>query len=234
MTTSTKIDHSFLETVHSYLEGLEEAGTHHIALDAPFPVPDKNPVNLKTRPRQQPAKTPPVETPSAKSILPPPPQQSKVIETAEEKLVWSTLVRKAQCEDTKDPKETAVILVTGSEETKNENGTLLRQILDAAGYELLSPPLHFTHAKDFSGAGVRILAMGNPALQAVSSSGMDLKIVRGMWQTTSYGKLLSTFSPSVLEGNPAGKKAVWQDIKSLLKDLELDVPVWTREKLAKK
>lgn len=233
MTNTPSTPSSFVDVLESYLSGLEENGTALVELDAPFPLQTVTKEN-SVRPRQQPAKVPPVEPAAKKTVLPPPPKQEPVAVPAEEKLVWATLIRLSKCEDTKPSKETAVVLVTGLEETTGENGILLTQILKSAGYEFLGPPLQLTHAEDLAGAGERIVVMGNPALQKISSAGMDLKIVRGMWQTTPHGKMISTFAPSILQDNPAGKKAVWQDIKTLLKDLDLEIPDWTKQKMSKK
>ncbi len=220
---------TLIDTLHSYLEGLDEAGVTSLTLQAPFPAAP--PAAPPERPRQQPAGVPPVEIPVEKSILPPAPLADPVIKPTAEKLIWCTLLRMAACNDNMPAKDTAVVLVTGAEECRGEAGTLLQQMLKAAGYEMLGTPMQWTDPSDLTGAGNRILVMGNPALQAVSTAGMDLKIVRGMWQTTPYGKLISTYPPSVLQDNPTGKKAVWQDLKNLLKDLSLEVPAWTLQQL---
>ncbi|MGA0369050.1 MAG: hypothetical protein ACO3N7_06330, partial [Kiritimatiellia bacterium] len=228
----TSLSHPLCSAVSSYLEGLAESGTLSVELEHPFPAspPAPDPV----RPRQQPAKVPPVEKLEEKSILPPLPKPEVVAVPEPNRLVWCTLKRLAECGDPVDATQSAVVLVTEVEETRGEHGELLKQILHAAGYTILQTPLSLTHPDDLKGAGQRILALGNPALQKISPAGMDLKVVRGMWQKTPYGKLISSLPPSVLPNNPAGKKAVWQDLKSMLKDLSLEVPQWTRDKLSSK
>lgn len=224
--------HPLAEILESYLLGLEDQGVQTLLLEHPFPsaaVAAKPP-----RPRQQPAPVPPVDPPVEKPILPPGPQPEPVTVPAADKPVWCTLVRLEECGDSLDSSETMVVLVTVEEEMNGENGRLLKQILHAAGYSFHSKPLPLAHGEDLKGGGARILVMGNPALQKVSPAGMDLRIVRGMWQSTAYGKLIPTFPPSVLPDNPAGKKAVWQDLKKLLSDLNLEVPDWTRKKLSTK
>lgn len=221
---------SFPETLASYLEGLADEGVREIELTHPFPV--EAPAPPPPRPRQQPAPVPAREITETKPLLPKTAVPEAVVTVAADKLVWCTLVRMAECGDRREVKDSTVALVTEEEETQAEHGNLLREILRAAGYSFLSAPLHLTSADDLKGAGVRILVMGNSALQKISPAGMDLKIVRGMWQDTPYGKLIPTFPPSVLPENPAGKKAVWQDLKRLLQDLELEIPDWTKKKLA--
>lgn len=221
---------SLIDTLTSYLEGLDEAGLSTVPLAAPFPAAPPEPP--PPRPRQQPAPIPPVEKPQApQPILPPPPLPEPLVTPVADKLVWCTLVRMAACEDHLPATETTVVLVTSAEDCRAEHGVLLEQILKAAGFEMLGKPMQFTQAGDLEGAGSRILAMGNQALQAVSTSGMDLRIVRGMWQSTPFGRLISTYPPSALHDNPAGKKAVWQDLKKLLQDLSLDIPDWTKQQL---
>ncbi|MDF3128012.1 hypothetical protein P0Y35_02265 [Kiritimatiellaeota bacterium B1221] len=224
--------HPLIDSLESYLKGIEEQGLREIVLEHPFPA--SKPEAPPARPRQQPAAVPPREEPVKPTLLPPPPKPEPVAAPVEEKLVWCTLIRLAECGDSGKAADSSVILVTGANEIEEAEGLLLKQILHAAGYEFLSNPLPLTHPDDVKGAGVRILAMGNHALQKISPAGMDLKIVRGMWQNTPYGKLIPTFPPSILPDNPAGKKAVWQDLKSLLKDLNLEVPNWTQKKLSGK
>lgn len=233
MNSSPSRSSDLIETLSSYLTGLDETGTSSVELQTPFPV--HAPLPPPPRPRQQPAPVPPLDPPPVeKSILPPPPKPAPVARSVAEKLCWCTLIRMTACHDTLPAEESTVVLVTGTAECADNNGTLLQQILKAVGYEMLGKPLQLTHPADLSGAGSRILVMGNQALQVVSPAGMDLQIVRGMWQTTPYGKLISTYPPSALHDNPVGKKAVWQDLKNLLKDLGLAVPDWTRTKLSGK
>ncbi|WFB34481.1 hypothetical protein P3T73_09945 [Kiritimatiellota bacterium B12222] len=224
---------SLLETLDSYLRGLEESGISSVELTQGFPVLETVPVAPK--PRQQPAPVPVVEAaaPAQKPLMPPPPPAKPVVEAVTQKLVWCTLMRMVECEDQIASTETTVVLVTSAEEFEELNGKLLLQILKAAGYAPLATPMKLTHPEDISGAGTRILVMGNEALHKISPAGMDLKIVRGMWQNTPYGKLISTFPPSVLHDNPPGKKAVWQDLKNLLKDMNLTVPDWARKNAKK-
>jgi hypothetical protein len=137
------------------------------------------------------------------------------------------------CGDTKPGDETRVVLVVETHELDPPHGTLLLEMLKAIGYEPETPPEPYRTGTVLADRGARVLVMGNTALQAVGTSGMDLSIVRGMWQQSPHGKLLSTYAPSYLDGNPPGKKAAWGDLRKLLGDLGLDVPEWTRKRLKK-
>lgn len=140
----------------------------------------------------------------------------------------------AECKDRQPAENTRIVLVTEANELEGDNRQLLSDILNAIGYELPSHTEPFNSPGELAGKGARILVMGNPALQAVSPAGMDLKIVRGMWQQTPQGKVLSTYAPSSLLENTQGKKAAWGDLQKLLRELDLDIPEWTREKLQRK
>jgi hypothetical protein len=227
-------DLSFIDTLASYLEGLEESGHTQVLLDAPFADPPVPVAAPHARPRQQPAPAAPVDLPKPTPVLPDPPAPPVVPKPAARKFVWAVLNRLHECNDSLPPEKTRVVLVTEAGEVEGENQKLLSEILKAIGYQLPAKPDPFNEPHDIANQGIRILVMGNPALQAVSPAGMDLKIVRGMWQQTPQGKMLSTYAPSNLIDNNDGKKATWGDLQKLLKDLELGIPDWTRRKLEKK
>ncbi|MEX2606576.1 MAG: hypothetical protein WD708_04455 [Kiritimatiellia bacterium] len=222
---------SFIDTVCSHLEGLEESGCQHVPLSAPFIEAPVSPPTPAPRPRQQPASAPPQEPPASKAVLPDPPAPKAVADTLTRRFIWAVLNRVPECGDPHPPDNTRVVLVTEAGELEGANQKLLADILHAIGYELPSRHEDFTTPREIADKGARILVMGNPALQAVSPAGMDLKIVRGMWQQTPQGKMLSTYAPSSLIENIQGKKATWGDLQKLLKELELDIPEWTRKRL---
>lgn len=225
---------SFIDTVCSYLEGLEESGRQQVPLSAPFAEPPASQASPTPRPRQQPAPAPPLEAPASKAVMPKPPAPKAVAEPVTRKFIQALLNRMTECKDSQPAENTRVVLVTEADELDGDNRQLLSDILNAIGYELPSHPDPFCSPGELAGKGARILVMGNPALQAVSPAGMDLKIVRGMWQQTPQGKVLSTYAPSSLHDNNQGKKATWGDLQKLLKELDLDIPEWTRKKLQRK
>jgi len=165
------------------------------------------------------------------SILPKPEVKPVVRETEPASLSLQVFQRMPECGDTSGPEETRILLVVESGELEQKHGILLREMLKAIGYQSESPVRAYRENESLAGLGARVLVMGNTALQAVSTSGMDLAIVRGMWQQSTHGKLISTFPPSYLHDNPPGKKAAWGDLQKLLNDLGLEVPDWTRKRL---
>ncbi|MDA3873568.1 MAG: hypothetical protein PF795_06380, partial [Kiritimatiellae bacterium] len=162
------------------------------------------------------------------------PAPKVIAEPVSQRFIQAVLNRMTECQDRQPAENTRVLLVTEADELEGDNRQLLSDILNAIGYELPSQTESFKTPGELAGKGVRILVMGNPALQVVSPAGMDLKIVRGMWQQTPQGKVLSTYAPSSLLDNNQGKKATWGDLQKLLKELELDIPEWTRTKLQRK
>jgi hypothetical protein len=225
---------SLLGDLESHLQYLEESGVSQIRLDHPLQRIAPPSADPGSKPRQQiipaPATRAPEPTPS---ILPRPEVKNVVQKEVAADIRFQVLTRLPACGDTVEAASTRIVLVTEAHELWPPHLSLLQEILKAIGYECTGDAEPFTDGTLLTGRGARILAMGNPALQAVSTSGMDLKIVRGMWQQSPHGKLLSTYPPSTLTDNPRGKKAAWGDLQKLLADLKLDVPEWTRQKLKK-
>lgn len=220
-----------LDTLASYVEGLEDSGCAEVPLARPFEPPTspkRTPV--APSPPKQPRAAP--EAPTA--LLPPstPPKQVAGV-SSEPQLMWVSLERLADCADAIPVHQTRLLLVTTEEELESPHRELLADMLKAIGYGPPDAASPLREVSDLPERGGRILAMGNAALQKVSTAGMDLKIVRGMWQQSPGGKLISTFPPSYLHDNPPGKKAAWGDLQKILKDLRLDLPSWTRRRLKK-
>lgn len=74
-----------------------------------------------------------------------------------------------------------------------------------------------------------IVTLGSVPMRALLGTAERITDVRGQWRSyTPRGgrpvKLLPTFHPAALLRNPDLKKDVWQDMKSLRRELEEDVP----------
>ncbi len=231
------VDNVFLETLESHLEGLREKGTSKVIWKGPMPTTAKEPDPPGPRPRQQ--VTPPdvrVAEPPQPVLppSPPPPDETKSV-PPHSPLQVLRLKRAAECQDSLPAEKSRILLVMNAAELEEPNRSLFSDMLTAIGYRLDEAEyLEWDQQTPLAGQAERMLVMGNDALQATSTAGMDLQIVRGMWQQSPHGKLLSTFPPSYLQDNPAGKKAAWSDLQKLLKDLGLLLPEWTVRKLGKK
>lgn len=223
--------HAILSLIRSHLEGLEETGVSRLRLDGPFKKTASPASPERPNPRQVVQSTPVVPKEPEPDLLPKTEVPPVVPADAPSALTVRILTRMEACGDTVPTEESRVVLVIESHELEEENGRLLSEMLKAIGYEAATEDVPFREGDVLAGRGKRVLAMGNPALRAVSTSGMNLGIVRGMWQQSPHGKLLSTYAPSYLKENPPGKKAAWGDLQILLKDLRLEVPAWTRRKL---
>jgi len=233
----TKTESRFLSTLESHLEGLRENGATRVPWKGPMPTAPKKEPEPAPKPRQQvtPPQVPVAETP--KPVMPPSPapkNETVSAATATPTLRVLKLERLAECADDLPAEETRILLVLDAAELEAPNRKLLSDMLYAVGYGLeQAEPITWDQQSPLEGTAERMLVMGNEALQATSSAGMDLQIVRGMWQQSPHGKLLSTFPPSYLQENTAGKKAAWSDLQKLLKDLELSLPDWTRNRTKK-
>lgn len=228
---------SLASLLTSHLQGLEETGRDRLRLDGPLPrlAPSAAPASPPPPKPRQTVASPKIVPPSPDpEILPGPKVAPVTPEPAEAALSVRVLQRMPECEDTLDPASTRIVLVTGTHEMEEKNGTLLQDMLKAIGYAPEGETRTYREGENLSGLGARVLVMGNDALRKVSTAGMDLGIVRGMWQQSPHGKLLSTYAPSYLHDNPPGKKAAWSDLQRVLKELSLDVPPWTRQRLKKK
>ena len=65
-----------------------------------------------------------------------------------------------------------------------------------------------------------IVTLGRVAMQVVLSTTNSITRTRGTWQDLNGYPVMPTFDPRYLLRNPDGKKAVWQDIKAVLKRLQ--------------
>jgi hypothetical protein len=141
----------------------------------------------------------------------------------------------AACADARSATDTCLLLITREEEWRDEAGKLLEGMLRAIGYEAAGDRFPWTSPPpELPEPPARMLVMGDPALRAVSPVGFDLSTARGLWQSTSIGRMIATYAPSALLQSPQGKRAAWGDLRKLLEDLGLEIPAWTQEQLQKK
>ena len=224
---------SIVTLLASHLSGLEEAGRNRLRLDGPLPRSRPPAPPAAPKPRQVVSTPKPLPPDPEPEILPKPKVDPVAPASAPARLSVRILHRMPECEDAVDPANTRLALITEAHELEEKNGELLDQMLKAIGYAAASADEPFREGDSLADRGARVLVMGNTALQIVSPAGMDLGIVRGMWQQSPHGKLISTFAPSYLQDNPAGKKAAWKDLQSVLKDVGVEVPAWTRRRLKK-
>jgi len=68
-----------------------------------------------------------------------------------------------------------------------------------------------------------ICALGRVACQALLGSGFRITRDRGHWRTYNDIPLMPTFHPAYLLRNPAAKRPVWDDVKSIMGKLGLEV-----------
>jgi DNA polymerase len=64
-----------------------------------------------------------------------------------------------------------------------------------------------------------IIALGKFAVQALLQTKVPITKLRGSWQRYHGIKLMPTFHPAYLLRNPGDKKLVWEDIKTVLKEM---------------
>jgi hypothetical protein len=225
---------TILNTLTSHLTGLDEDGVVRVPVQKAFP---------KSHPPEQDRSVQPRQSVQTKKVLPPlkepelMPRKAVTPVTpakpAPPPLRVLILNRHPDCQDS-DPSPCRICLVTDAGEIEGGNRKLLNDMIHAIGFVMPEESTSFSDYENLVNLGTRILVMGNIALQQVSSAGMDLQIVRGMWQQSIHGKLISTFPPSYLHDNPPGKKAAWGDLQKILADLGRDLPEWTRARLKKK
>jgi len=67
-----------------------------------------------------------------------------------------------------------------------------------------------------------IVALGKFAVQALLQSKVPITKLRGKWHSYHGIKLMPTFHTAYLLRNPADKKWVWEDIKKVIKELEIE------------
>ena len=229
--------HQTLTLLAAHLEGLREQGVTRLTVGAALPELRKtappNPPST-SRPDRATAR-PPTSAPApaaSPSSAVSPPAAAPAAKRAGPELVYLRAERLPECQDAHDRSETAIILVCEQNDLLGENGDLLAKMMRAIGYPLPADACEPLQAvADLHGKAARILCLGAAAHAAVSTLKMDLSLLRGKWQSTPAGRMIATHGPSYLEGNPAGKKAVWTDLKNLLQDLGLDIPDWTQKQI---
>ena|GEM_PF-90988 len=68
-----------------------------------------------------------------------------------------------------------------------------------------------------------IVCWGGVASQNLLQSTLTIGRLRGKFQTYGRAKVLCTYHPSYLMRNPSAKKDVWEDMKSLMADMGVDL-----------
>jgi uracil-DNA glycosylase len=152
-----------------------------------------------------------------------------VVNPSAPRICWIRATRHPDCPASASGDEPTLLVVSDEEEFSGEAGALLDEMLHAIGFVRSSEPAGA--ASGLPGDASRVLMMGNDALQAVSDAGVDLQLIRGLWQPLSAGRGLATYAPSAVTDSPSGKRTVWNDLQHLLEDLSLEIPEWTRQKL---
>ena len=69
-----------------------------------------------------------------------------------------------------------------------------------------------------------VVALGRFAVQTLLRSAEPVSRLRGKWHDYHGIRLMPTFHPAYLLRNPGDKRLVWEDIKSVLRELETAVP----------
>ncbi len=69
-----------------------------------------------------------------------------------------------------------------------------------------------------------LVALGRFAAQTLLRSNAPVSRLRGQWRDYQGIPLMPTFHPAYLLRNPADKRLVWEDIKSVLRELGTAVP----------
>lgn len=219
---------SLSDVLISYLEGQKAAGVREIPWRTSLPGEHRI-----TPPPPPPPPTPkapaPLDKEPTRPVLPSTPKPPPVAEPVSPSIRWTKAVRHPDCCDTEWPDQGWILVVSDQEEFQGESGDLLSEMLKAIGFVM--DPETSGYAPDFPAGAVRILVLGDDALQVVSTAGMKLQLIRGLWQNSPHGRLIATYAPSAITGSPSGKKTVWGDLQILLSDLGLEIPEWTRKKL---
>jgi len=73
-----------------------------------------------------------------------------------------------------------------------------------------------------------IVALGKFAAQTLLQTSTPISKLRGRWMEFRGRRLMPTFHPSYLLRNPADKKLVWDDIRLVMKELDLPLPKSTK------
>jgi hypothetical protein len=225
------VSESFLETLSSYLEGRKEAGVRSLPWNGPLPS-EGEALPPDPPPPPRPAPAPPLEKRPVEPALPSTPKADPVVVPSAPGISWIKATRHADCTDTEWPEDGWILVVSEQDEFEKEAGTLLKEMLHAIGFVPTTAPT--AHQDGIPPGAERVLVMGDPALQVISTAGMQLQIVRGLWQETTSGRMVATYAPSAVVDSPSGKKTVWGDLQLLLEDLRLEIPEWTRKRLKKR
>ena len=69
-----------------------------------------------------------------------------------------------------------------------------------------------------------IVTLGQPAQMALSGVNLGITKLRGQWQQWRGMKLMPTFHPAYLLRNPPAKKFFWEDLKEVMRELNLPMP----------
>ncbi len=69
-----------------------------------------------------------------------------------------------------------------------------------------------------------ICALGELAAQTLLQSDQPISQMRGKWHVYKNSKLMPTYHPAYLLSNPVEKKAVWEDMQLIIKELGLVLP----------
>ena len=69
-----------------------------------------------------------------------------------------------------------------------------------------------------------IVGLGTFAVQAVLKVKTPISRLRGNWHDVRGVRMMPTFHPAYLLRNPGEKRAVWQDVQQVLKELGRPVP----------
>jgi uracil-DNA glycosylase len=73
-----------------------------------------------------------------------------------------------------------------------------------------------------------IVALGKFAAQTLAAVDTPITRLRGRWQELRGIRLMPTFHPSYLLRNPAAKREVWEDIRSVMAAIGLPLPPGSR------
>jgi len=218
-------------TLRSYVEGQKSEGIRTIPWNGPLPGERSfEPEATPARPEIPAA--PPLDKNPPQTALPHSPAPQPIAEVSRSTIQWCTAHRHPDCRDSDGPEQPTIVVISEREEFQNEAGDLLENMLKAIGFQL-NPPVQNLE-NNLPEKSNRLLVLGDPALQAVSTVGMKLQLVRGLWQEHAQGRMLATYEPSAVTDSPSGKKTVWGDLQLLVEDLGLSIPEWTVKKLKKK
>jgi len=225
------IPESLHNTLTSYLEGQKHSGVRNIHWKGDLPGQRKLlPPEPATPPK--PTSAPPLEKAASSSSLPPSAPQQPVVKPSQPGTSWMKAVRHPECLDEDWPSDGWILIVSEDPEFTNQAGKLMTDMLHAIGF--VSDSHLSTTEHPIPQNATRVLVFGDHSLQQVSTAGMKLQLVRGLWQETPYGRMLATYAPSSVMDSPAGKKTVWGDLQNLASDLGVTIPKWTKQKLKKK